>query len=356
MQYIKILGAGPAGLSAAINLANEGYIVDVFEKNKDIGSRVQKNLQGLENWSDDQDIIKEFRKMKIKPNFDFQPFKNLRITNNDENWDFSCNRPAFYLVKRGTEEKSFDQGLKKQALDNGVNIHFEKTAPIADVDIIATGPDPRNKFAVARGLTFKTKHENVAIGLINNYHAFNGYSYLLVSNGCGCIATVLFDGFNDLNKYFKRTLNTFLGNFDLKIEDQQKFAGYGSFSNNIRNKNKIVIGERAGFQDLLWGFGIRNAIKSGYIAANNILEGNDCENYYKTIEKYFRPKLNAGIVNRFIWEKFASSNYSPILNRIYRSKDPLKYLLSFHNFNLLQKLTYPFALFYMKYRYPNLKL
>ncbi len=356
MPHIKILGAGPAGLSAAINLANEGYIVDVFEKNKDIGSRVQKNLQGLENWSDNQDIIKEFRKMKIKPNFDYEPFKKLRITNNDENWDFYCKRPAFYLVKRGTEEKSLDQGLKEQALDKGVNIYFEETAPIEDVDIVATGPDPRNKFAVARGLTFKTELDNIAIGLINNYHAFKGYSYLLVSNGCGCIATVLFEGFDDLNKYFKRTFDTFSGNFDLNMEDQQKFAGYGSFSNKIRNENKIVIGERAGFQDLLWGFGIRNAIKSGFIAANNILEGNDSENYYKTVEKYFRPKINAGIVNRFIWEKFASSNYSLILNRIHNSKDPLKYLHSFHNFNLFQKVTYPLALFYMKHRYPNLKL
>ncbi|WP_048189821.1 NAD(P)/FAD-dependent oxidoreductase [Methanobacterium sp. SMA-27] len=341
MPYIKILGAGPAGLSAAINLANEGYIVDVFEKNKDIGSRVQKNIQGLENWSDNQDIIKEFRKMKIKPNFDYEPFKKLRITNNDENWDFYCKRPAFYLVKRGTEEKSLDQGLKEQALDKGVNIHFEETAPIEDVDIVATGPDPRNKFAVARGLTFKTELDNIAIGLINNYHAFKGYSYLLVSNGSGCIATVLFEGFDDLNKYFKRTFDTFSGNFDLKMEDQQKFAGYGSFSNKIRNENKIVIGERAGFQDLLWGFGIRNALKSGFIAANNILEGNDSENYYKNVEKYFRPKIKAGIVNRFIWEKFASSNYSLILNRIHKSKDPLRYLHSFYNFNLFQKVPIP---------------
>ena len=120
-------------------------IVDVFEKNKDIGSRVQKNLQGLENWSDNQDIIKEFRKMKIKPNFDYEPFKKLRITNNDENWDFYCKRPAFYLVKRGIEEKSFDQGLKEQALDNGVNIHFEETAPIEDIDIVATGPESKKQ-------------------------------------------------------------------------------------------------------------------------------------------------------------------------------------------------------------------
>ena len=38
MEYVKILGAGPAGLSAAINLAIEGYRVDVFEQKFDVGT------------------------------------------------------------------------------------------------------------------------------------------------------------------------------------------------------------------------------------------------------------------------------------------------------------------------------
>ena len=34
MRQISILGAGPAGLTAAINLAKEGYKVTIFEKRK----------------------------------------------------------------------------------------------------------------------------------------------------------------------------------------------------------------------------------------------------------------------------------------------------------------------------------
>jgi flavin-dependent dehydrogenase len=357
MKHVKILGAGPAGLSAAINLAKEDYVVDVIERNGDVGTRVKRNLQGLENWSESIDIIEEFKKMRIKLNFDFEPFKELRITNIDNSWDFSCKKPAFYVISRGTHEYSLDQGLKKQALDNGVNIRFNETAPPDEVDIVATGPNPKSKFAVARGLTFKTEHQNIAVGLVNNYHAFKGYSYLLISNGCGCIATVLFEGFEDLNKYFNRTIDAFSRKYNLKYDDPCKFAGFGSFSNKIpENKDKILIGESAGFQDFLWGFGIRNAIKSGFIAAKTILEGKNCLNYYNTIEKYFKPKLNASVVNRFFWEQLASSNYSFILNRIHNAEDPLRYLNSFHNFNLIQKLAYPIALFYMMYRYPNLKL
>jgi flavin-dependent dehydrogenase len=357
MNSVKILGAGPAGLSAAINLSHNGYNVDIFEKNPDVGVNVEGNLQGLENWSENQDVLEEFKKMNIKTNFICEPFTNLRITNSHENWDFSCKRPAFYILNRGTDKNSFDQGLKEQALDNGVNIRFGETTPLSDVDIITTGGDPKYKFAVGKGISFETDHENVAVGLVNNYHAFKGYSYLLVSNGFGCIATVLFEGFQDLNKYFTRTFDEFLTNFDLKQKYPHKFSGYGSFSNQIlKNERQIRIGEIAGFKDLLWGFGIRNAVKSGFIASENIIDGKECKDYYKIAENYFKPKLNSSIVNRFIWEKFASNNYSIILNRIHNSKDPLKYLNSFYNFNFIQKLTYPFAVFYMKYRYPNLKL
>ncbi len=357
MEKVKILGAGPAGLSAAINLADEGYNVDVFEKNSDVGYRFKGDLQGLENWSCDDDILKEFKKMNIKANFDFKPFKELTITNTHEKWDFSCRRPAFYLVKRGPHLESLDHGLKEQALDKGVNIIFRETASPQDADIIATGPDHKCKFAVARGLTFKTEHENLAVGLVNNYHAFNGYSYLLISEGYGCIATVLFKGFMDLNTYFHRTLDELSNTFKVNLDEPRKFTSFGSFSKKILKKdNKIRVGESAGFQDFLWGFGIRSAVKSGFIAAKTIAEGKYPEDYYNTVENYFKPRLNAGVVNRFLWEKFADRDYSIIVKQIHRSEDPLKYLHSFHNFNLLQKLIYPFALISLRRRYHNLEL
>jgi flavin-dependent dehydrogenase len=225
------------------------------------------------------------------------------------------------------------------------------------MDIIATGAEPKHKFAVGKGISFETDHPNIAVGLVNNYHAFKGYSYLLISNGFGCMATILFEGFEDLNKYFKLTINEFSLKFELNKKNLVNFSGFGSFSNQIRKKeNQMIIGEKAGLQDLLWGFGIRNAVKSGFIASKIIIEDREYKEYYNIAENYFKPKFNSGIVNRFIWETFASSNYSLILNRIHYSKDPLKYLNSIYNFNLLQKLTFPVALFYMKYRYPNIKL
>lgn len=61
MKQIKILGAGISGLTAAINLAKAGYKVDVYERNKDVGMRFGGDLQGLENWSDKEDVLEMLR-------------------------------------------------------------------------------------------------------------------------------------------------------------------------------------------------------------------------------------------------------------------------------------------------------
>ena len=80
-KIIKIAGAGPSGLTAAINLAKAGYDVHVFEKRSDTGKRFHGDLQGLENWSSDLNVISELEQMNIHVNFDCAPFLNLITTN-----------------------------------------------------------------------------------------------------------------------------------------------------------------------------------------------------------------------------------------------------------------------------------
>ena len=80
MKKIKILGAGLSGLTAAINLAKSGYTVDIYEKNKDVGMRFNGDIQGLENWSDKKDIIKELKESNVDVDFDYSPFYKIIIT------------------------------------------------------------------------------------------------------------------------------------------------------------------------------------------------------------------------------------------------------------------------------------
>lgn len=69
MGDIKIQGAGPAGLAAAIKLAKEGMSVTVFEKNDECGMRFRGDFQGLENWSSEIDILDDLKSMDIAINF-----------------------------------------------------------------------------------------------------------------------------------------------------------------------------------------------------------------------------------------------------------------------------------------------
>jgi 2-polyprenyl-6-methoxyphenol hydroxylase-like FAD-dependent oxidoreductase len=67
---ITIVGAGPAGLAAAIALARSGRLVVVKEWRATVGHRFHGDFQGLENWSSDQDVFDELKASGIAPTFD----------------------------------------------------------------------------------------------------------------------------------------------------------------------------------------------------------------------------------------------------------------------------------------------
>ena len=45
MRKIKIAGAGPSGLTAAINLARAGFWVEVFERRGDAAAGLVENIR-----------------------------------------------------------------------------------------------------------------------------------------------------------------------------------------------------------------------------------------------------------------------------------------------------------------------
>jgi len=67
---VEIVGAGPAGLSAALTAARAGREVTVWERRADCGSRFHGDLQGLENWTTRGDVLEELAGMGIATTFD----------------------------------------------------------------------------------------------------------------------------------------------------------------------------------------------------------------------------------------------------------------------------------------------
>lgn len=355
MRLVKIIGSGPSGLAAAINLAKAGREVHVYEKNADCGQRFHGDLEGLENWSDKEDVLGQLGRMNISTDFPNHPFYDVTVANGVRSQDFHFTRPLFYAVKRGTEKDSFDQALKEQAILRRVNFHFKQALPETEGDIIATGPIVKEIFAVDKGIVFQTDLPDTAIGVINDAAAYKGYAYLIVANGYGCMCTVLFDRFDQVNKCLEETARIFKDLVGLEVRDAKGVGGIGGFSlkNVFQSNRRLYVGEAAGIQDFLWGFGIRDAIASGFLAARSILEGRSYEEMART---YFGRKLRASLVNRYLWEKFIARGYFHIMDRV---KDPeygLGFLSRMHRFNFLQRLLYPFALTAMRRRYSHLRI
>lgn len=270
MKGLAILGAGLSGLTAAINLAREGYNVDVYEKNKDVGMRFRGDIQGLENWSARKDILEELREMNIEVNFDCDPFSTVTLTNCSRTKEIDFKRPFFYLVKRGSFFGTIDYGLKTQALELGINIHLEKTLSPNEVDIVATGPILKEAPAVVKGIVFKTDIKDAAILLCNDEIAFKWYSYLLITKGYGCVCTVVaVEELYRVNKCFEKTKGFFERKIGLNMQSPKEVGGVGSFSlkSVFKKGTTLYVGEAAGLQDFLWGFGMRFAVTSGYLAA-----------------------------------------------------------------------------------------
>ena len=82
----------------AISLAKNGLDVTVFEKESDCGKRFLGDLQGLENWSSDANVLDDIRKMNIKTNFQCTPFDKIVFTNANDDIELKFKNPFFYLV------------------------------------------------------------------------------------------------------------------------------------------------------------------------------------------------------------------------------------------------------------------
>ncbi len=353
MEPVRVLGAGPSGLAAAITLARAGRDVEVFDSQTSVGSRFNGDLQGLENWSGKTDVLSMLASMDIDVNFDISPFSHVTVGNGIMMRRLSFRKPLFYLIKRGPLSGSLDQGLKRQAIKAGARLRLGITIPKERADIIATGPRKSCVVGAVRGITFRTSSPDQAIVIANRKVAYRGYSYLLVTGGYGCMCTVVMKNLDAAEPCYQETRKLFYQMTGIETKDEKPVGGVGSFSSAILPfmDGKKLVGEAAGLQDFMWGFGTRCAITSGFLAAKSIIHRAD---YGAMLRKAMIKHHRSGVVNRFLWEAF--STRTPLfLHLAVRHPRPMGFLRSFHSFNTVQKLIYPVALPALRRRYPQIR-
>jgi len=334
---IRIAGAGIAGLSAGITLARAGEKVTVYEKNKTIGAGYKGDLQGIENWTSQKDALERLEEIGIRTGFAHKEvFKSTFCSPALKRYELRTSRPTYYLVQRGGSKGCIDHALWKQAEKEGVKVRFGKKGE--NCDIIATGP--RNSaFGVGVGLTFRTKAKDNAFAILNEEIAPKAYAYLQIWKGSGCLVTIMPSGMKDKSAYLDKAVTEFRKIADFDMKNAKKIAGVGSFAipDTAKEGKALLVGEAAGFQDFLLGFGMRYAFESGHLAARSILDGKEYDELWK---ESFLDLLKAGLSNRWLFEKAGNREYRLLLRLLGRKEDVWADLHGQYEFGLLKRAAF----------------
>lgn len=320
-ERVEIVGAGPAGLSAALAASAGGARVTVYEKRADVGMRFHGDFQGLENWTSDYDVLAQLDGLGIRPDFDYRPvYEFVCFDPGGRAHPVRSAQPIFYLLRRGRDAGTLDQALKAQALAAGVDIRFgERRRHLERGGIVAEGPHRAD--AIAAGYQFETDMADGCYGAISEALAPGGYSYLLVDRGRGTVATCMFADFHNERHFVEATVDFFRREAGLRWRNPTRFGGSGNFHrvDAASVGGHLFVGETPGFQDGLFGFGLRYALISGHLAGR---AGGAASEYDRAWRDRLAGLNAASLFNRRLFEWLGDRGRRLVIRRAVAGGDP----------------------------------
>lgn len=341
-EHIEIAGAGPAGLAAAITLARAGRRVTVYEAHEEVGHRFQGDFQGLENWTSEKDALEVLRDLGLSTDFRHQAMaEGTAFDAWGKAYAVRSSAPLFYLVERGPGPGSLDSALLAQARDCGVVVVFGRRLKHVDgPGILAAGP--RAADAIAVGYHCETDMDDGFWVICDDELAPQGYAYLLVWDGRATVKSCMFSGFKDEQHYVARTVEAFQRLLGFEMKNPVPHGGAGNFHipHSAYSGCHPLVGEQAGFQDTLWGFGMRLAMDSGILAARSLLEGSD----YDTLWRHqLLGQMETSVVNRALYSLLGNRGYRWFLGRMSAHPDPRRFLLRHYHSSAFKRLLKPWS-------------
>ena len=131
----KILGAGVAGLCAALNLAANGKEVTVFERRSAPGEHMHPNYQGLLHT--DNDPFGYLKRLGIQAEFNNISLSKAIFCTRNREIDVKLKTPIQFILRGGPE--SLEHGMYKQGEAMGIDFQFNERRDRKNMDIISTG-------------------------------------------------------------------------------------------------------------------------------------------------------------------------------------------------------------------------
>jgi flavin-dependent dehydrogenase len=211
---------------------------------------------------------------------------------------------------------------------NKVQFNFGKTLSKEDADIYAVGKGRAAAFI--QGATIRTDQPDQVHLLLGKTFAPSGYAYLIINGGCGTIATA----------YKKNTSKTdpllesidYFQDIGLDFTIEKRFASRGSFhmSPLWQWSRTIMVGEAGGYQDYLFGFGMRMAMYSGLAAAYKL-----CGEFSLAhrIHNELNLKRKISFANRVLYEQLSLASMHYWVERFHSNKAPINILRRAYDWN-----------------------
>ena len=339
-QPIRIAGAGPAGMTAAIVLAHAGRAVELHEAKSDVGKRFIGDLQVIENASSPESVPQLFDRLGIRTNFYFRGGTWARFyDHHGRAREIRSATPYGYFIRRGPFEGSLDRGLLRQALDAGVRVQFNSRLAPAEADIVATGPASPD--GLAKEITFQSDLPETIDVYFDHHVSPGGYSYLFILDGIATFGCAIVADFKNIDRYFDAAMTKAqaLHSFDIGREFR---TGYSYMNFHLKKQategNALFAGEAAGFQDYLFGLGLRYAITSGGLAAQSILESKSFDELW---QRELARQQETSLVNRFLYELGGNPGLSLFVRNAARARDFQQYLSWWHQPRWWKRLLTP---------------
>ncbi|HEX3067788.1 MAG TPA: NAD(P)-binding protein [Thermoanaerobaculia bacterium] len=368
-RLIRIAGAGPSGLAAAIALARAGREVEVHEAKRDVGTRFIGDVQIIEGASESEPVPDFLDRLGIQRNFYFRAANWATFYDHrNKGRVIRSDKPYGWFIHRGAEEGTLDRGLLAQAQAAGAKVIFNSRLPPDQADIVATGPASPD--GLAKEMTWKVGRES-GVGsrsdsendsasfqssdtrhptpdtrelvdvYFNHKLAPGGYSYLFILDGVATFGCAIVADFKRIDSYFDHSLAAAKKLHNLQIPDDAR-TGYSYMNFHLKQQSTSngarFVGEAAGFQDYLFGLGIRYALTSGSLAARSILEERDYDELWR---HELGTKQETSLVNRFLYESGGNFGLSMFVRQASRAKDFHRYLSGWHRSSWWKKMLSP---------------